>query len=170
MQRRTRLRRTGILCLHCLRNAAYYRAWNAASQNRRKEQFWISLNGNFIDTCLLEWCKLFGDLRAMHHWSKVISAPTTFITGLHAATGLDETAFETYRLEVRTYRDKFVAHLDELNNIQIPRIQPAIDSARYLYTYLLEVEDDVDAFHDAPQSARLHYQQCLREGRSAHQN
>ena len=102
MHRRTRLRRTGILCLHCLRNAAYYRAWNAAPQTRRREQFWVSLNGNFIDTCLLEWCKLFGDLRAMHHWSKVVSEPQAFLSGLHAVTGLDETAFEAYRLAVRT--------------------------------------------------------------------
>lgn len=169
MQRRTRLRRIGILCLHCLRNAAYYRAWNAAPQARRQEQFWVSLNGNFIDTCLLEWCKLFGDLRAMHHWSKVVSDPDAFLTGLYAATRLDEAAFEAYRLAVRTYRDKFVAHLDGLNTIQIPNAQPAIDSARFLYNYLVDVEDDADAFHDAPRNANVRYQQHLREGRAAHQ-
>lgn len=169
MQRRTRLRRTGILCLHCLRNAAYYRAWNAASQARRLEQFWISLNGNFIDTCLLEWCKLFGDLRALHHWSKVVSDRDDFLAGLYAATNLDETQFEAYRLEVRAYRDKFVAHLDELNNVRIPGIQPAINSARFLYDYLVEVEDDADAFYDGPRNANARYQQHLREGRTAHE-
>src|SRR5258706_16345502 len=36
MNRRTHLRRTGILCLHFVRNAAYYRAWNAAPIERRQ--------------------------------------------------------------------------------------------------------------------------------------
>ena len=168
MHRHTRLRRIGILCLHCLRNAAYYRAWNAAPQIRRREQFWISLNGNFIDTCLLEWCKLFGDLRAMHHWSKVVSDPTDFLARLHESTKLDTAQFEAYRLEVRMYRDKFVAHLDNLNSAQIPRIQPAIDSARLLYNYLVAEEDDAGAFHNAPRSANAQYQNYLREGRAAH--
>ena len=91
-----------------------------------------------------------------------------FSAGLYDHTGLDEAEFEAYRLEVRKYRDKFVAHLDQLNQMQIPQLQPALDSVRYLYQYLLEHEDDVDAFHDAPPSANARYQQHLREGREAH--
>jgi len=168
MHRRTRLRRTGILCLHFLRNAAYYRAWNAAPVARRREQFWRTINGNFIDTCMLEWCKLFGDLKAQHHWSKSVSDSGNFLSGLRAATGLDETAFEAYRLEVRTYRDKFVAHLDELNQIDFPHLQPGIESVRYLYDYLVSEEDDADAFPDAPRNANAEYQEHLREGRATH--
>ena len=168
MHRRTRLRRTGILCLHFLRNAAYYRAWNAAPVARRREQFWRTINGNFIDSCMLEWCKLFGDLKAQHHWSKSVSDSGNFLSGLRTATGLDETAFEAYRLEVRTYRDKFVAHLDELNQIDIPHLQPGIESVRYLYDYLVSEEDNVDAFPDAPRNANAKYQEHLREGRATH--
>ena len=168
MNRRTRLRRTGILCMHFVRNAAYYRAWNAAPVGRRRKQFWRTLNGNFIDICMLEWCKLFGDLKAQHHWSKCVADAATFLKGLYEHTGLEETEFESFRLEVRSYRDKFVAHLDELNEMQIPRLQPALDSVRYLYGYLLQHEDNVNAFYDAPQSAYLRYQEHLREGREAH--
>jgi len=169
MNRRTRLRRTGILCLHFLRNAAYYRSWNAAPGARKREQFWQTLNGNFIDICVLEWCKLFGDMKAMHHWSKCISDPKAFLPELYARTGHDKKAFETYRLEMRAYRDKFVAHLDELNEANIPDLQPALESVRYLYEYLLNVEDDADIFHDAPRTANARYQEHLREGRTAHQ-
>lgn len=168
MNRRTRLRRTGILCMHFVRNAAYYRAWNAAPVARRREQFWRTLNGNSIDICMLEWCKLFGDLKAQHHWSKCVTDTNAFLAGLYAHTGLGEAEFEAYRLEVRAYRDKFVAHLDELNQMRIPQLQPALDSVRYLYQYLLEHEDEVNAFHDAPRSANARYQQHLREGREAH--
>ncbi|RYF30706.1 MAG: hypothetical protein EOO23_04515 [Comamonadaceae bacterium] len=82
---------------------------------------------------------------------------------------MNELAFEEFRLEVRKYRDKFVAHLDELNQAEIPRLQPAIDSVRYLYDYLVQVEDDLDAFPQAPQSARAYYAQNLALGREGHQ-
>lgn len=168
MNRRTRLRRTGILCMHFLRNAAYYRAFNAAPVPRRREQFWRTVNGNFIDVAMLEWCKLFGDLNAKHHWSKSVTDSSGFCDGLYQRVRLTKEQFETYRLEVRQYRDKFVAHLDEHNQMAIPRLQIAIESVEYLYRYLLDVEDDVDAFHDAPRSPAVRYQERLQEGRSAH--
>ena len=168
MNRRTRLCRTGILCLHFLRNAAYYRTFNAAAIPRRREQFWRTINGNFIDICMLEWCKLFGDPKAKHHWSKCVTDEQRFRTGLYRAVGLNEEPFERYRLEVRAYRDKFVAHLDELNTIAIPNLRPGFESVNYLYAYLLDVEDDLDAFHDAPRDAMARYQEHMREGRTAH--
>lgn len=154
--------------MHFIRNAAYYRAFNAAPAIRRREQFWRTLNGNFIDICMLEWCKLFGDLRAQHHWSKSITDSNAFLAGLYEHMSLSEASFEAYRLQVREYRDKFVAHLDELNQTRIPDIQPALDSVRYLYQHLLENEDDISAFHDAPRSANARYQEHLNEGRIAH--
>ena len=117
---------------------------------------------------MLEWCKLFGDLHAKHHWSKSVIDQAAFRNGLYVHTGLTAAAFEAYRLEVRAYRDKFVAHLDELNETRIPDLQPAIDSVRFLYSHLLTVEDDVNAFEDAPQDANAHFQIHMREGRAAH--
>jgi hypothetical protein len=166
--RRTRLRRTAILCLHFLRNLGFYRAWNAAPQTRRREQFWISLNANFIDMTVLEWCKLFGDRKAMHHWSKSVTDHVAFANGLRQRTGMTETGFEAYRLIVREYRDKFVAHLDELPTMQIPDLQPALESVRYLYTYLLENEDDGNVFPDAPRNPNAFYRKYLAEGKQAH--
>jgi hypothetical protein len=65
--------------------------------------------------------------------------------------------------------ETFVAHLDELNQAPIPRLQPVIDSVRYLYDHLIQVEDDQDAFPDAPQSGRAYYTQHLALGREGHQ-
>ena len=168
MNRRARLRRTGILCLHCLRNAAYYRAWNAAPRARRQEQFWRTINSNCIDICVLEWCKVFGDLRAKHHWSKSVSDQDAFVRALYARLSMDEQEFEVFRLAVRHYRGKFVAHLDEENRFNVPLLQPIIDSTRFLYNYLVEVEDDVNAFHDAPDRADARFTEHLLEGRQAH--
>ena len=154
--------------MHFLRNAAYYVAFNAAPMQRRQEQFWLTLNGNFIDICLLEWCKLFGDLTAVHHWSRSVTDANAFCTRLYDAIGVNAQEFETYRRDIRRYRDKFVAHLDGLNDIQIPRLRIAISSVEFLYEYLLDVDDDVAAFVDAPRNPQARYQQHLREGRAAH--
>lgn len=168
MHRRKQLRRTGILCMHFVRNAAYFRAYNAAAPTRRRTQFWSTLNGNFIDICVLEWCKLFGDKKAQHFWEKSISEHKRFLEGLLKAVGMSDVGFEAYRLDVRTYRDKFVAHLDERNEMDIPRLEPALDSIYYLYHYLLENEDDCNAFNDAPRDAKARYHEHLEEGREAH--
>jgi hypothetical protein len=67
-----RVRRTAILCEHCLRNIAFYRAgWYRQSKIRVSRQFWIGANGNFMDIAVLEWCKLFADAKGQHHWSIV---------------------------------------------------------------------------------------------------
>lgn len=168
MNRRSRLRRTGILCLHFMRNLAYHRGWNAAKLERKQQDFWRTINGNFIDTAVLEWCKVYGDTRAKHHWEKCVSDTEKFAEGLRRITGKTEAEFEQYRVVVRAYRDKFVAHLDELNQMQIPDLQPALESIRYLYQHLVDVEDDVDAFVDLPANADRYYQIHLTAGKTAH--
>jgi hypothetical protein len=53
--------------------------------------FWRAVSGNFIDICVLEWCKLFADPNGKHHWSKIVSDPTSFKTQLLDHLGIDET-------------------------------------------------------------------------------
>ncbi|MCE4556288.1 hypothetical protein [Pelomonas cellulosilytica] len=151
-----------------MRNLAYHRGWNAAKLERKQQEFWRTINGNFIDTAVLEWCKVYGDQRAKHHWEKCVSDTANFAEGLWQITGKTEEEFEQYRVVVRAYRDKFVAHLDELNQMQIPDLQPALESIRYLYQHLVDVEDDVDAFVDLPPNANRYYQTHLTEGKAAH--
>ncbi len=66
MTRRERLRQVKILCCHFLRNLAFYKAGWRKGELIFKDQFWVNANGNFIDVCVLEWCKLFGDKRGQH--------------------------------------------------------------------------------------------------------
>ena len=55
MNKTKRLRRVGILCCHFTRNFAYYKAGSECEQPERREQFWLSVNSNFIDISVLEW-------------------------------------------------------------------------------------------------------------------
>ncbi|HKI44605.1 MAG TPA: hypothetical protein VKA08_04635, partial [Balneolales bacterium] len=72
MNENQRLRRVALLCAHFMRNLAYYRAGWGDGALKKKTEFWITVNGNFYDICVLEWCKLFADKNDKHCWLKLI--------------------------------------------------------------------------------------------------
>ena len=81
---------------------------------------------------------------------------------------LTENQFETYINEMRTYRDKFVAHLDLDKIMQIPRLQIARQSVAYLHDYLLSHEDDGGFFPEAPPKAARFYQLRANEAKEVY--
>ncbi len=130
--------------------------------------FWRSANSNFIDIAVLEWYKLFADGRGQHHWRKVVSDPDSFRTGLFVALRMTEAEFEAYIARVKEYRDKFVAHLDDLEVMDIPWLRVARQSAAYLFNYLRAHEEVENYFHDAPTSAGSFYGVAARQGRQVY--
>jgi AbiU2 len=173
-----RVRRAAILCIHFLRNLAYYRAgWavhveqsgsSGASHRilRRKEsQFWRTVNGNCLDTCILEWCKLFADRNGKHNWRKVVADPTAFLPGVLAHLRMTEADLRAYTDEIRGYRNKFVAHLDELHVMNIPLLRAAGRSVAYLYTDLIGAPGTKQYLPDARLSAGRYYALFANEGR-----
>lgn len=165
MTRRQLLRRVGILCCHFLRNLAFYKAGWRKGELIFKDQFWVNANGNFLDICVLEWCKLFGDKRGKHYWRKVITDQVVFFDGLLQAVCLTEAEFEAYIEEMRNYRDRFIAHLDSEEVMHPPKLRVARKSIALLYDYLLTHEEEDDCFHDAPQKAFRFYKDCALQGK-----
>lgn len=168
MNRRERMRRTGILCLHCLRNLAFHSAARDARRQWAGQQFWVTIHNNFLDIGVLEWCKVFGDNRAKHNWRKTVTDHERFLANLLDHLRLTEGLFDEYIVEMRTYRDKFIAHLDEENRMNIPNMSPAIKSAQFLYRWMVEQEDDCDAFWDAPDNSVVYFRKFLSEARSTY--
>ncbi len=170
MIRKERLRRVAILCCHCLRNLAYYRAGWHGDELILKGQFWINVNGNFLDICVLEWCKLFGDLRGKHYWGKIISDTQIFYAGMLHKLKVAEAELESLKKEMRRYRDKFVAHLDSDKTMYIPsNLTLAQKSVEYLYDYIIANEDEGDFFNDAPSNAKAFFEQHLRYGKAEYE-
>lgn len=153
MTRRKHLRRVARLCCHFLRNLAFYRS----GLRFNKQPFWTDVSNNFLDISILEWCKLFGDVRGQHNWRKVITNQTAFLSELLRVVGQTEEGFDSYILEMRAYRDKFIAHLDNEDVMHIPRLRVARKSISFLYDYLLDHEEADDCFFDAPSDAYSHY-------------
>lgn len=164
MTRRKFLRRVAILCRHCLRNLAYYKAGFPSGERIFEGQFLTTANGNFLDICVLEWCKLFGDPRGKHYWGKVVKDRAAFHEGLLKKCAVSEEQFKESIEEMRTYRDTFVAHLDLEARMQIPKLKIVEASVCYLYDYLLRHENEGWLFSDAPAKASMYYTENAKEG------
>jgi len=170
MTRSQNLRRVAILCCHCLRNSAFCNSGRYNGERIFKGQFWINVNNNFLEIAILEWCKLFAETRGKHYWRKVISNHKTFQEGLLAEVNLTETEFGDYLNQIRSYRDKFIAHLDSEDTMYIPPLQIAVESTVYLYDYLLENEETGDCFADAPKGGLGFYEKFFHEGTAVYKN
>jgi len=150
---------------------AYYRAgWSSSETLIVRSQFWVAANGNFLDICVLEWCKLFGDKRGKHYWEKGISDPIGFKAGLLDQLEMTEDEFGGYIDEMKTYRDKYIAHLDLNEKFDIPILEISKESILHLYKYLLDREDDGGYFPDAPRDATQFFENALQEGRMVYKN
>lgn len=158
-----RVRRTAILCGHCLRNIAFYRAgWRPTRRDLRvQRQFWIAANGAFIDSAILEWCKLFADPKGKHYWSKSVADKSGFSNALYRRLRLCEAEFSAYIQTFKQPRDKFIAHLDAEPTMYLPRLRVARASAAFLYDHLLSDESTAHWFgYDKRPPARDLYKAC----------
>lgn len=158
MNRTERLRRVALLMASFLRNLAYLRAFKDAHPRVPMDwtrDFWVTQGGNCTDIAILEWCKLFADGRDKHHWSQIATKPTDFQPWLLAQLGVQETAYLEYVASVRRYRDKFVAHLDSDNTMDIPLLDIAERAVFFYHQHLVaqEVEDPVQVFRPLPASS-----------------
>src|SRR4029434_10474685 len=120
MKSRKKLRRAALLCCHFVRNLAYYRAGFHDGTFKGDNEFWATVNGDFLDICVLEWCKLFGDYSEKHHWKRVVQYAKQFTTGMFSALGISQDDLDQCWKSIRSYRNKFVAHLDNEDTMNIP--------------------------------------------------
>jgi hypothetical protein len=121
--KRDRLRRVVLLCAHFSRNLAYYRAGHDRLTNA-SSSFWITIDANFLDAAVLEWCKLLGDPKGKHFWAEVVTDPSRFEAKLLSHLGIRPGELAGY-VKMRAYRDQFLAHLDDLSEMEIPFLDRA---------------------------------------------
>ena len=153
MSRQDRLYRVVILCRNFAVNFAYYRVGQKPEHlhlQLRRGDFWRAVCGNFIDICVLEWCKLFGDSKGKHHWSKVVSDATSFENELLNHLGIDQAAFQQEIETMRRYRDKFLAHLDSDEVMHIPVLDMAKRAVWFYYAHVVQREAKLGELAELP--------------------
>jgi hypothetical protein len=172
LTRRDRLRRVVLVCSSFARNMAYYRAGQGQAgmvlldESHPQAGYWLQSNANFLDTAVLEWCKLLGDRKGEHFWRQVVSDPEVFEEGLLARLKMVKTEFSDLVDEIRRYRDKFVAHLDNDKSMQIPAMVKAQDGVWFYHEHVVLREashSDLFGLPSTPEAMILGYDQCLRE-------
>ena len=73
MPREKRMSRVMICCCAIIRNVAYYKGGWRDGRPVFNSNIERTINGNFMDMAVLEWCKLFGEPRhEPQHWQHVL--------------------------------------------------------------------------------------------------
>jgi hypothetical protein len=133
--------------------------------------FWRIVNGNFIDACVLEWCKLLGDPKGQHYWERIVTDTEKFKAELLKQLNVSESEFETFRVEMREYRDKFIAHLDSEPVMNIPKLYLARASVEFYHAYVVANEaqpDDLRGWPDTAAKLQLGYKESEEEAEVAY--
>jgi len=163
MTKNERVRRVAKLCCHCARNVAFYRAWWDGKELATKDDFFVNANSNALDIAVLEWCKLFTDRGGKENWRKVVPAPDQFMNDLYAQPGIDEKPFAEHFLQAKTYRNKFLAHLDEERFMDIPNLTITLNSVVFLYGILQD--EYAVLLNDTPTDLAQFYQERFAHGK-----
>jgi hypothetical protein len=158
------LRRVVLLCAHFSRNLAYYRAGHDKLR-KTSPQFWITVDGNCLDMAVIEWCKLFGDRKGSSCWAKVVTDPSRFEAELHRRLGINTDEFADYVSEMRMYRNKFLAHLDDLHVMDIPFLDRAQEAVDFYHRYVVSREAEPGHLGDLPTDLADYYNYCFDEAK-----
>jgi hypothetical protein len=168
MQREQRLRRVLICSCAIIRNVAYYKGGWRDGRPVFTSNIERTINGNFMDMAVLEWCKLFGEPRhEPQHWQHVLTnveQRREFKHGLLEALSQKPTEWKAHVQRCIRYRSDFIAHLGSESVMQTPHLDPVWKSAAFYYEFLRSREmpdaDPVDVFgfyETCASAAREHY-------------
>ena len=166
LTRREILANVQRLCRSFGRNMAYYRAgWamelrHLFEANPDSGNFWNTVNGNFLDMCVLDWCKLFGERNGNYSWKRIVADPDAFKRDLLEHLGLDDNAFDEEIRIFREYRDKWVAHLDRDRKGLYPRLDIARKAVWFYYERIGNEQVDQEI---SPKTIETGYKECEEE-------
>jgi hypothetical protein len=129
---------------------------------RISSQYWITVTSNCLDISILEWCKLFADRKDPHHWQNIVS-DRDFERLIYRRMRVTRAHFEAYRLAVRRYRDKFLAHLDSDLAMEIPNLDLAMSASSIYYAYVRDVECTPATARSFPADLHDYYVNSMNE-------
>ena len=143
--------------------AANDRAYYKAAVGKADNEFWITVHGNFIDACVLEWLKLFGNSSENHHWKTVVEDPDSFREEMLEACDITLEEFTSCWKSFKSYRDDFVAHLGSERTMHIPRLDIALAVTYYYYGYISEEGLHHPHHSPLPENLESYYLECITD-------
>lgn len=100
-----------------VQNLTYYRSLGEASLPNEDQDFWEEVPDAFFGAAIIAWHSVFGSCESDIHWSKLIKnmpkkVKQDFKNRVYKLTGLNEDAYLKCRNDIKTLRDKYIAHRD----------------------------------------------------------
>jgi hypothetical protein len=168
LTRQQLLRPVILVCGTCLRNLGYYQAGWEDKKPVFRGELQVTINSNFIDMAVLEWCKLFGEEKhELHHWQWIIDnidKRRAFKGGLLQTLACEKRDWSALRNRAIKYRNVFLAHLGSNRKMELPHLELIRRSVIYYATYLFEHENDRRTYGTLHGDPEAYYQHHLREG------
>ncbi|WP_417345549.1 hypothetical protein [Ferrimonas sp.] len=129
----------------CLRALLYARKYHSLD----KTDFNKTCGSCFTKTLIIQWCQIFGSRNEDIHWSKLQlpdGYPIFDRNVIVDACDLTIPEWVSYHEEMKTVRDKFIAHfdLDQLRG-HIPKFEPALSVLLAYRQYLIDVIEHANA-------------------------
>jgi hypothetical protein len=174
MSRHDQLRGVVILCRNFARNLAYYRVGEVPQYSSLRDarhtqvNFWRTTSNNFIDTCVLEWCKLFAEPKGKHCWSIVVSDAARFKSDLLNHLCIDDAVLEKEIKAMRQYRDKFLAHLDAERVMNVPALDVAKGTVWFYHEHVVNHERQPGDLAGLPTELDSGYSHCEAEAKAVY--
>lgn len=111
----------------------------------------------------MEWCKLFGDDKELHHWKQIVDDSASFRQRLLKDVGISEEQWKNCWESLKTYRDEFLAHLDSEHTMQIPDMTIPMRMVAFYHGQLRACCSGPNVMHDLPNDMQQYYNQCRAE-------
>ena len=94
---------------------------------------------------------------------KVVTDPSRFEAELLSHLGISPGEFEDYVSKMRAYRDKFLAHLDDLSEMEIPLLDRALAAVNFYHRYIVQHEATASDLGNLPTDMADYYNHCFTE-------
>lgn len=107
----------------------------------------IIIHNNFYDMAVLDFMKIFGDINNDDfHYRKILAGADAVYTELLEMLAFSEESWWVYRKEIKTFRDKRIAHLDKERGINIPCLDIAYSAISKIYDTAAKEKKELGRF------------------------
>ncbi len=89
--------------------------------------------------------------------------PSNFRDEMFSELGINQTKLDREWGSIRSYRDKFVAHLDDEETMQIPQLDIALKTVTFYHSRVVAECNGLNTFHGLPADLNRYYQASWAE-------
>ncbi|MFL0805563.1 MAG: hypothetical protein K6L81_17750 [Agarilytica sp.] len=137
MNREVLLNKAASTCVDFTRQVLFYQQFTARKDNFN-EIILIYIHNNFIDMAALQWGHLFGNHNDILHYRNVVLDPGALKSAMLENFGMSAEEWKSYWEEMRTYRDKAVAHLEPSPKLVLPNFNFAYSCVSHYYSNIID--------------------------------